>query len=56
MEIYKFIFSLFFIVLKAEKIFGQSQTANVYYSKVSNKFEVKYEPINKDSLAYANYT
>ena len=23
---------------------------------MSNKFEVKYEPINKDSLAYANYT
>ena len=56
MEIYKIIFSLFLIFLKIEKILNQSQTANVYYSKISNKFEVKYESINKESLAYANYT
>jgi len=36
---------------------SESQTANIYYSKVSNKYTVKYEPINKDSsLAYLKYT
>ena len=52
----KFSFSILFIFLNIYNIYTQSQTANVYYSKVSNKFTVKYEPINKDSLAYANYT
>ena len=54
----KFVFFIIFISLNVNKIITQSQTqtANVYYSKVSNKYTVKYEPINKDSLAYANYT
>jgi hypothetical protein len=53
----KFIFFIIFLSLNINKIITQSQTqtANVYYSKVSNKYTVKYEPINKDSLAYAKY-
>ena len=52
----KFIFIIFFIYLNIQKINTQSQTANVYYSKVSKKYTVKYEEIKKDSLAYAKYT
>ena len=52
----KFLFSLVFFSININEIVTQSQTANIYYSKVSNKYTVKYEPINKDSLAYANYT
>ena len=56
MEGIKFLFLILFIFINFSQIQAQSQTANVYYSKVSNQFTVKYEPINKDSLAYANYT
>ena len=56
MKLLKFIFSFLVIFYNFNHIYSQSQTANVYYSKLSNKYKVKYEPINKDSLAYANYT
>ncbi len=35
---------------------SEAQTANVYYSKTSGKFSVKYEPINNEALAYAKFT
>ena len=49
-------FSLFLIILSIYTISCQSQTANVYYSKISGKYTVKYEEKNKNALAYANYT
>ena len=52
---YNFIFPILLILINAITIYSQIQTANVYYSKVSNKFTVKYEPINKESLAYVTY-
>ena len=56
MKLYKFTFSLLLLLFSLHTINTQSQTANVYYSQISNKFSVKYEAINKNSLAYANYT
>ena len=52
---------LFYFILILFNITSQrkteSITANIYYSKYSNKFRVKYEPINKsESLAYIKYT
>ena len=52
----KFLLFLFLIILITNKFNTQFQSANIYYSKVSNKFTVKYEPTNTDSLAYAKYT
>ena len=56
MKLLKFVFELLFIFYNFNYIYSQSQTANVYYSKLSNKYNVIYEAINKDSLAYAKYT
>ena len=52
----KNIFLIFQILLFINIINCQSTTANIYYSKTSNKYIVKYEPINENALAYANYT
>ena len=54
--IYQLIFFLsFYLIILSSEI--EPQTANIYYSKVSNKYKVKYEPINKEtSLAYLKYT
>ena len=52
---FNFMFQILLIFINVIVMHSQSQTANVYYSKVSNKFIVKYEPINKESLAYATY-
>ena len=52
----KFIFTILFMYLNIQNINTQSQTANVYYSKVSKKYIVEYGPINTNSLAYAKYT
>ena len=51
---FNFIFPIL-ILVNVITVYSQIQTANVYYSKVSNKFTVKYEPINKESLAYVTY-
>lgn len=52
---FNLIFQILLIFINIITIYSQIQTANVYYSKVSNRFTVKYEPINKESLAYVTY-
>ena len=52
---------VFFVILILFNLTIQRKTepitANIYYSKYSKKFIVKYEPINKSkSLAYIKYT
>lgn len=56
MKHFKFICLFIFILINFHQIITESQTANIYFSKISKKFQVKYEGINKDALAYANYT
>ena len=56
MKHFKFICLFIFILINYHQIITESQTANIYFSKISKKFQVKYEGINKDALAYANYT
>ena len=59
--LYKHLFILsFFLLIHLDISFQrktETKTANIYYSKISNKYTVKYEPINKEkSLAYLKYT
>ena len=59
MNSFIFLYRILYFLLITNFISTQieSQTANIYYSKVSKKYTVKYEPINKeDSLAYLKYT
>ena len=65
MHLFSFIHShlliLFYLSIILLNVYFQrkteSITANIYYSKTSNKFTVKQEPINKNqSLAYLKYT
>ena len=59
MKIFKYLYQFLFLLLIPTLISSQIEpiTANIYYSKISNKYIVKYEPMNKeDSLAYLKYT
>ena len=59
MKIFKYLYQFLFLLIIPSLISSQIEpiTANIYYSKISNKYTVKYEPMNKeDSLAYLKYT
>ena len=58
MKFTSILFTLLFLFSNFNQFNSQieTQTANIYISKVSNKFTVKYEPINTESLAYIKYT
>ena len=59
MKNFNYIYQILFLFIIPSLISSQIEpiTANIYYSKISNKYTVKYEPMNKeDSLAYLKYT